>query len=500
MQRISFGLSTLALLVAGALPAASDTLAAEIWEEWQAQATLSGQTVTATATPTDTGLVLTNFTTTFEEEDVMVQGIMDRIEMVENADGTLSVAFSELYSMVISFEVGLNDPRANIELLMEHENLDVTVSGDAGARSYVYTADRILVTDGRIWGGDGPPPTIDLEIEMTGLASTYDITGTGAEDDVMRFSSTGSAEQFSMVLDVLPPPGEEGRLKAGMTATGIEGTSAGTILSLAALNQLEGQVPPGLELSGTTSYDGVAFEMAFEDPSENFAVAYSNDGGRIGFDFSETSLSYDIAATGMRTRISAADLPVPIDVSVGSSELQFRVPLAADDAPQDVTARIAYQDMTMSDAIWGMFDPGGAIPRDPASVILDATGQVLVLVDLLGLDPEAMTAPPGELRALTVNEMRVALGGAELTGTADMTFAPNQPMPMPVGSADLQLSGGNALLDALIAGGLVPAEQGAFVRGAANAFARPGATPDTLESTIEFGADGSITANGLPLQ
>jgi hypothetical protein len=87
-----------------------------------------------------------------------------------------------------------------------------------------------------------------------------------------------------------------------------------------------------------------------------------------------------------------------------------------------------------------------------------------------------------------------------LSGTAELSFAPGQIVPMPVGSADLRLSGGNALLDALMAGGLVPSDQGAFVRGMANVFARPGATPDTLESTVEFGADGSITANGIPLQ
>jgi hypothetical protein len=194
------------------------------------------------------------------------------------------------------------------------------------------------------------------------------------------------------------------------------------------------------------------------------------------------------------------DLPVPVNLSMASSEASFAVPLAAGDAPQDVTARIAYRDVTIGDGLWAMIDPTNAIPRDPASLILDATGQVQLFMDLVAMDPETLTGPPGELLGLAVNELRADLGGATLSGTADVSFAPGQLIPMPVGAADLRLSGGNALLDALMAGGLVPAEQGAFVRGMANVFARPGAAPDTLETSVEFGEDGSITANGIPLQ
>ncbi|MFW5642342.1 MAG: hypothetical protein ACOCY0_06215, partial [Roseicyclus sp.] len=59
---------------------------------------------------------------------------------------------------------------------------------------------------------------------------------------------------------------------------------------------------------------------------------------------------------------------------------------------------------------------------------------------------------------------------------------------------------GNALLEVLEEAGLVSPEQAAVARGVAGVFARPGPRPDTLESTIEFLEDGTITANGLTLQ
>ncbi len=74
------------------------------------------------------------------------------------------------------------------------------------------------------------------------------------------------------------------------------------------------------------------------------------------------------------------------------------------------------------------------------------------------------------------------------------------PPPNVTGSLHMGHGFQEALMDALIEGGLLPEAQGAMMRGMTTVFARPGATPDTLETTIEFGAGGSITANGIPLQ
>ena len=69
-------------------------------------------------------------------------------------------------------------------------------------------------------------------------------------------------------------------------------------------------------------------------------------------------------------------------------------------------------------------------------------------------------------------------------------------MPKPVGAVDLSLSGGNGLLDKLIAMGLFPQEQAMGVRMMMGLFAVPGDAPDTLNSKIEFTQDGQILANG----
>jgi hypothetical protein len=180
--------------------------------------------------------------------------------------------------------------------------------------------------------------------------------------------------------------------------------------------------------------------------------------------------------------------------------LSLTVPLAAAPEPSDAAVRLAYRDLAVSEEVWSLIDPSGAVPRNPLTVVLDATAQVQLMVDLMSAEAMEMDRPPGELRALSVSELEVTFGGTSLTGTADMTFAPGQIVPQPVGRADLSLVGGNALLDQLQGAGVINAEQAGMARGVAGMFTRPGAMPDTIETTIEFQQGGGITANGVPLQ
>lgn len=498
MKRLSYTLSTLALAVAS--PAVADTSAAELWAEWQAQSAMMGQTITADATETDTGLLLSNVVTSYEDSATATasRGEIGQIELIENADGTVNVTMSAPYALTQTFPLDPGEPPANIEILMSYNDLDMLVSGDAGARTYVYSASSITISEGELSGGNGEPPEMDIQVTATDVAATYSVTGTDPEST--QFTSASTVGGITASIEVAPAPPEQGSLKVGFMIGASQTSSSGALASLAPPASGEDYTLEGLELSIAMTYDAFAMELAFEESTEAFSVLYSNDGGNFGFDLSGDAMDYTVAASGASARITGTELPVPVEISVGSSEIAFSLPLSASDTPQDMGLRLSVQDLVVGESLLGMVDPGQAIPRDLVSLLLDASGQIQLFMDLLTIDPETMTGPPGELRAITVNELNVSAGGAELSGTADLTFAPNQLIPMPVGQADLELSGGNTLMQALVAGGMVPAAQSGMIMGMANVFARPGAGPDTLETTVEFGADGSITANGVPLQ
>jgi hypothetical protein len=68
-------------------------------------------------------------------------------------------------------------------------------------------------------------------------------------------------------------------------------------------------------------------------------------------------------------------------------------------------------------------------------------------------------------------------------------------MPKPVGAVDLSLTGGNRLIDTLVAMGVVPEDQAGFARMMLGLYAVPSGE-DALTSKIEFKEDGGIYANG----
>jgi hypothetical protein len=178
------------------------------------------------------------------------------------------------------------------------------------------------------------------------------------------------------------------------------------------------------------------------------------------------------------------------------------MPIVVSDDPQDFAMLLRFDGLTASDTIWSMFDPSRALPRDPATLVVDLSGTGKWFVDIT--DPALAEAPmdgvPGEVQSLTVNELRLDMVGAELTGTGDFTVDNSSMPPVPVGAIDLQLVGGNGLIDRLVSMGALPQEQAMGARMMLGLFARPGTGADTLTSRIEFTPQGGIIANGQPLR
>lgn len=500
MTRFAIPLSALALCAAS--PAMAQVTASELWAEWQAQGAAQGQTLAADQVePTANGLILRGFSTTFVQDDVTSIGRADQITMTENGDGTVTVEMSDLYGIAITFTADRRAPPSTIELEMRHDGLRIVAGGTVGSRSYTYAADSITITDGMLSGGGGQPPEIDLSIRLRGLNAEYLIDGSDPQD--LSFDSSGTLDALTIGLNVEPPPPETGQLKTTLVLTGLGSEASGSLGTLYSLAQTAGELegyPEGFAFSSALTYDGVSFEMGFAEEGFAFDATYANGGGGMDLSISEAALVYGFTTSDVTAHVSGTDVPVPIDVTASSTELLLDVPLQQSDAPVPFAARLGYMDVEVGEPVWSLLDRAQAIPRDPISVLADVTGTAQVLIDLMSPEAQDMDTPPVELRDMRINDLRIAAGGAELTGTGALTFAPGQIVPEPVGVVNLALSGGMALLDRLQASGLVPIEQIAMARGMAGALTRPGPTPDTLETTLQFTEGGGVIANGVPLQ
>ncbi|WP_168193212.1 DUF2125 domain-containing protein [Rhodophyticola sp. CCM32] len=488
------------MAVIAASPAFADVDAQELWAEWQAQTAFSGQTLTAdSVTETATGLVITGLTSTSVQGETTSTGQIDQVTLTENDDGTLSVGLSEVYRITSNTQVQ-NAPPVSVVMDMRHEGLTITVSGDPGARQYDYSADALSVTTDQISIAGDTGGDLDISATVNDLLVQYNITGDTPE--TTSFTSTGGFSSATGTVDASSSGGTPGSFKMSFNMGATTSSGSGTLSSMAAMSQISSgaALPEDFNLEGQADYERLSYEVTFEEPETSFHMTFANEGGNMAVAFAEGGLTYDLSAQNVDATVQTSEFPLPIEVSAASTGFLLTLPLMPQPDPSDMALRLDYQELEVNDALWAMIDPGAAIPRDPASLIVDITGKVQMFVNLMAGDPAALQGPPGELREVTLNELQLSLAGASLEGEGDLDFAAGQVIPMPVGTIDLRAAGLSALLERLTTAGLLPEEQAAMARGVSGMFARPGPSPDTLETTIEFLPGGGITANGIPLQ
>ena len=93
----------------------------------------------------------------------------------------------------------------------------------------------------------------------------------------------------------------------------------------------------------------------------------------------------------------------------------------------------------------------------------------------------------------------LALRAMTLPATGAFTFDNSMGIPMPLGEANVTVTGANALIDGLIATGLISEDDAMGARMMMGMFMVPGANPDELTSKIEAKEGMQILVNGQPL-
>jgi hypothetical protein len=112
--------------------------------------------------------------------------------------------------------------------------------------------------------------------------------------------------------------------------------------------------------------------------------------------------------------------------------------------------------------------------------------------------------PPIQIDEVTIEDLRIAAVGAEATATGAMTFdwTDFQTIPgiaRPEGAVTVTLNGANALMDTLVAMGLIPEGDLMMPRMMMGMFATT-VGDDMLESVLEVNSEGHVLANGQRLQ
>ena len=485
-----------ALVAAGA--AQAEVTAQDVWDNWQQSLAIYGPDGVTVGSESVVGpsLSITDLTMTMADDATTVTSTIPSIVFTERGDGTVQVVMSESYPITLT-----GAPGETATLTVTQSGLEMIVSGTPEAMNYDFSAMRIAITVDEIRDRDEVVPA-DILMAMNTVEGSY-VTEAAELTTVSYDMSVGGVDILVDVND--ESTGEmvnfSGQI-AGMDITG----------SVAMPPEMDMEAPEsmfidGFAVEGGYSFGQSAYLFSFEDGFESASGSATVGSGELSLAMDFDGISYANALTDLAITFEGGDIPFPIEASLGEYGLGFSMPLSASDVPQEFSAQFTLADLVLSDMIWSMGDPGGVLPRDPATVIVALSGAGSLFFDLL--DPaQAMqigqSDMPGAINSLTLDALTVRAAGAEVTGDGAFTFDNNDlstfpGFPRPEGAINLAINGANALIDNLVAMGLLPEDQAMAPRMMMGVFATP-VGDDMLTSTIEVNDQGHVIANGQRLQ
>lgn len=494
-------LSAAAAALCAAGSAAWSMTAEEAWEAWVSLAAGYGETVSAASTGKAGGvLTAEGVTVAFAAEEMSLNGTLGDVTFTENGDGSVSIAMPPEFdlSLVVDPEFG---EKVEAVIGFEMQGLEMKASDAGGATTFTYEAPAIAIALEEMTV-DGKP----LELALTGTINGSSGNYSAGSGDPAQITSLFNAESFEIVFDGRDPEGT-GQGKGRISVAGISSTSAGQgqMLFLSPENLPE-LLKAGAAVQGSTVVGETTFEVETQEGPSSFAMNGTMEGGNATVSLDASQVTYAITYEGLDVTASGSDIPLPeVSFGLGETTLSMIMPIARSEEPAPFMLAVGLKELSLADGLWNLFDPGSVLPRDPATLTFNLTGQGNWLIDIL--DPETMANPqgmPGQLHALTVSDVVLSVAGAEFTANGAFTFDNDDlttwgGMPAPNGSLTARLTGGNGLLDNLVTMGLLPAEQANGFKLGAGAFARPGDGPDTLVSEIVVTPDGTVSANGIPI-
>lgn len=499
--------AVIAVLLCTTTAAHADVTAQQVWDSWKGQMQVYGDAGISFGAETMAGDTLTvesiMIDMSDEYGDFRVTADMGPITFTEQGDGTVAIAFPESYPMRIAFD----DGDEYFDLLITQQNAQMTATGTPEAVSYALSADRYAIEV----AGISPEMQEEATFEA-GILALNDVTGT-------YLVSEGNLQTISYALDIGSLEADMlirengGRQESVTFKAMVDGMGANADIALpAGMTMADMEDDPGFA-QGTSFEGGYAFGAS----TYSFLADFENDYVAVDAEVAEGALDFAMNLDGLRystmTRGVAVtanipeEFPMPIEASLAEASFVMDAPLSKSDTPRDMQIGFALRELDVADPMWSLFDPGAVLPRDPVTLVIDITGKVTPLFDLL--DPEqqmaaAMSDLPGELNELTLNELTVRAVGAELFGNGAFTFDNTDlqtfdGLPRPEGQLTVRVNGANALIDNLITMGLIPQDQAMMPRMMLGMFATP-VGDDQLESVIEINDQGHILANGQRLQ
>jgi len=493
--------------------ALADITADDLWNSYQTIAETIGGELTATTTRDGNNVTFTeaklNFAMDFPEGSASVALLYPTLSYTDNPDGTVAMDMDgdQLYKFVIT---GIDSATDTIsaELVFNYNDAELIASGDPDDITFSYAMDGFTFALQNLTA-DGIPDFADLGLSLTGESTDLSGSSRFVLDELVTITDQSKMSSLSYKAELKDPLGVE-------TINSAIYMDMGSDLSIALptggmdITNLATALKQGLSLklattTGATTTQTSAMQGGEQIMSETATAASSS--GMISANEDAIQMTAQVADMSM-DMAAGADFPFDLSAKMAELGMDFKMPVTASEAPQDFTVAFNLGGLTVGEELWSLLDPAAILPRDPATVDVNLTGQTTVFQDFMNFAKMMELSNddvPLELNALTVKNFLISAAGASVTGTGDFAFNNDDlisfdGLPAPSGTADIQISGANGLIDKLIQMGLIADSDAMGARMMMGMLAVPGDGDDTLKSKLEITEDGQILANGQRLK
>jgi hypothetical protein len=508
-----------ALVLSLTAPGALALTAEEVWADWQ-RLGRDGQTeIAATARREGDRLVLTDLSFPIGTPADLSRVRLQRIELQDLPDGRVAVRLPDRFPVVIAgTRTGTGEPK-EVTLSASAPDFSMIVSDLADRAAFEITAPSLVLTLEKVVPVPRPDERVDLNLAVadlsvrhrmdlaqptTTIASAFSV-GTLHADMLIDLNDGGQdlvdvamdVSALSWTLDLVAPP-------SARTPPLAEASSTRNPLP-----DLLTALADGLVMRTELSHGPFALRTDIDNLGEVIKMDVRSASGKASARFDAASAGYGFAIG--ESAVSVLGGPPNLefrDVSLSLTELSYGVSVGIGDliSPQEARLSARVVDLAVPPEVWAKADPTGALGATPLTFSVDLVGRYALAPEMLEPDwkPTPGTFPPADFIEASLSGFLFSGFGVRITGEGALVFDETdlvtfEGMPAPEGKLSFRATGINALIDRVVAAGLVPSTELTGLRFGLAFIAKPGDGPDSLVSEVEFREKG-FYLNGLKLR
>lgn len=504
LSRLTTG--TALALIAGV--AQAQVTADDVWANVQAQYRAMGAQVTGTLARDGNVVTVSGIEGKFDLPMGVGQLTVQTSAMIltENGDGTVAPAFAPDWTLSARLTV-TDEPTANVgfDLALQPVGYVSTASGTPDAITFDTSYDRMdvslvgLATEGI---DDIGAFDMDFFVSIEGSVTRTVVTTTA---DLVTLVSAGTFARvitdYSFVID-----GEMTSQNVSVTEDGaVNSTLAMPAAGIDILN-LAAALRAGLAVDLTATAGQVQSQAVtrmgdevFSDQSQTVA------GSAQSIVINQRGIDVTAALNDLDTTFSMTGfMPMVIDIGLDAANMRFAMPLLTATEPAPAGFEFSLAGLTGGDELWGLLGTDTSDLRLPIDMTMNLNTMITPRMDLVDVVPLVEALDSGvvvaEVNEVVLDTFHVRYGATELSGSGravldwvGITYY--EDLREPVGEATFVLRGAYALLDNLIAKGVLPQAEAMAARAGLAGFGRA-TGDDELTSTITISPEGGLVVNG----